>query len=77
MASLGFPVIAFVSSHSTAEHRDAWEIQVRAPRRDDFTQDEPQRQVTQGQYGRSKSISVTIDVPTDVVLTKVLDGFAT
>jgi hypothetical protein len=49
MASLGFPVIASVSSHSTAEHRYAWEIQVRDPGAGKIhAKNKPPRQITRG-----------------------------
>ena len=49
MASLGFPVIASVSPHSTAEHRYAWEIQVRAPGAGKtLCKNKPPRQITRG-----------------------------
>ena len=63
MASLGFPVIASVSSHSTAEHRYAWEIQVRAPGAGKtLCKVSLHGKLREGQSGRRKSISVTIGV---------------
>jgi hypothetical protein len=60
MASLGFPGIVSISFHSTTGHRYPWEIHMRALGTGMTYADKHPRQVTQ--FGRRKSISVTIEV---------------